>query len=259
MSQPPQPVALITGAARRIGAATAKMLANRGYRVMIHYNRSQHAANLLATEINQQADCTSPHSQALRHGTAATCQGDLSSQTALESICQTTLDTFGRCDLLINNASSFYPTPIGHTSEAQWNDLFASNLKAPFFLSQRLAGELTRHHGAIINIADIHGERPLKDHTVYCMAKSGNVMLTKSLAKELAPHVRVNGIAPGAILWPEDENQNAVPNPDHLQRIPLRKVGGTESITKAIEFLVFDAQFVTGQIINIDGGRTLLQ
>ena len=240
------PVALVTGAARRIGAEIVRGIHADGYRVVIHYYHSGSEASALAEELN-----------AKRPESAATAYADLKSTEQLSILAETVLNTWQRCDLLVNNASAFYPTPVGTTTEEQWEDLMTSNLKAPYFLSQALAPELRRTGGSIINIADINGYRPLAHHTVYCAAKAGNIMLTRSLALELAPEIRVNGIAPGAILWPEDQNKTEMAKPEMLKNIPLQKLGGAESIVDTVRFLIKRSSYITGEIITVDGGKVL--
>jgi len=240
-------VALITGAARRIGAALAESLHQQGYRIIIHYGHSAAAAQTLSQRLNQQ-----------RANSSVCLQADLNDDSQRQLLAQQALSSFGQLDLLVNNASSFYPTAIGSGTTEQWDDLFGSNAKAPFFLSQALAPALRQSGGNIINIADIHAERPLREHTIYCMAKAANVMLTKSLAMELAPQVRVNGIAPGAILWPEQaaeldgEQKNNI-----LKKVPLERPGDPEHIANAVNFLIQANNYVTGQVLSIDGGRSL--
>jgi len=238
-------VALITGAARRIGAAIARTLHQNGINVIIHYRSRQEAAEYLCHELNK-----------LRPHSATSLQADLCDSTALHSLANSAIRYWGRLDILINNASSFYATPIGKSTDEQWDDLIGSNLKAPFFLAQALAEELKRNHGCIINMADIYAQKTRPQHTIYCCAKAGNVMLTKSLAQELAPEVRVNGIAPGAILWPE-ENQNNEIQKTITQRTALKRVGSEADITVAVMFLVDNAAFITGHVMPIDGGRNL--
>jgi pteridine reductase len=240
-----QPVVLITGGARRIGAAIAKTLHSSGFRILIHCHQSQHEAQKLCDYLNQQ-----------RKESAGVLIADLNEQSQIDALSQQAIDYFGQLDALINNASSFYPTPIGITSIEQWDNLFGSNAKAPFFLSQSLTPELRKQHGCIINIADIHADKPLAEHTVYCMAKAANVMLTKSLAKELAPEVRVNGIAPGAILWPESE-LDAQSKHNILAKIPLKRTGQADTIASTVRFLLVENDYITGQIISVDGGRSL--
>lgn len=241
------PVALLTGAARRIGATTARTLHEAGYRVVIHYRESREDAEALCRELN-----------AHRTDSALALQADLSQLQDIETLAKNTLKQWGRIDALINNASSFYPTPIGEANEDHWNDLMSSNLKAPFFLAQALAKGLRTTRGAIINLADIHADRPLKNHPIYCAAKAGNVMLTKSLARELAPEVRVNGIAPGAILWPEQEAElDDDSKASILDRVPLNRPGDPQDIADTILFLLTKAPYITGQIIAVDGGRSV--
>ncbi len=240
------PVALITGGARRIGASIAKQLHTSGYNLVIHYRSSRKDAQILAASLN-----------ALRKNSVVLVSADLTNSADLENLKKDVLAAFGRLDALINNASSFYPTPIEAATEDHWDDLFGSNAKAPFFLSQALSKALIASRGSVINIADIHAKKPLKEHTIYCMAKAANVMLTLSLAKELAPEVRVNGIAPGAIMWPEQaaelspESQQTI-----LEKIPLDRAGNPENIAKTVSYLL-DNDYLTGQVIAVDGGRSL--
>jgi len=241
------PVALITGAARRIGAEIARQLHACGYRVLVHYRTSEAEAQALVAQLNQ-----------TRTDSALALQADLTDLAQIDQLAEAAGGRWGRLDALINNASSFYPTPLSQATEADWDDLIGSNLKAPFFLCQALAPALTASRGAIVNIADIHGQRPLKEHPIYCAAKAGNIMLTQSLARELAPQVRVNGVAPGAILWPE---QTAGPSPGKqetiLQRVPLQRSGDASDIALVVVFLVRQSPYITGQIIAVDGGRSI--
>jgi len=240
-------VALITGAAHRVGKATAIKLHQQNYRIVIHYRHSQTEAQQLAAELNAQR----PHS-------AKCVQFDLNDVAHIQTLADQAVNCFGQVDALINNASSFYPTPIGSAELAQWDDLIASNMKTPFFLSQALTPELKKNRGCIINMLDIHADKPLKHHTIYCMAKAGLAMMTKSLAKELAPEVRVNGISPGVILWPPGEDElNQKTKTEILSRVALKKMGSPEDIAETIYFLLEQAPYITGQIINVDGGRTL--
>lgn len=239
-------VVLITGAAHRLGAATARELHGRGWRVLVHCRQSREKAEELAGELNVK-----------RRNSCQVLQADLGSDAEVQKLAIDAQAVFSRVDALINNASSFYPTPIGTATPEQWDDLFSSNARAPFFLAQALAPELKRRHGAIVNLIDIHAERPLKEHTVYCMAKAAHAMLTLSLAKELAPEVRVNGIAPGAILWPGNQVMTADVQKKILQDIPLQKLGEPQDIARTIAFLLEDAPYITGQIIAVDGGRSL--
>ncbi|MCF6355552.1 MAG: pteridine reductase [Candidatus Polarisedimenticolaceae bacterium] len=240
-------VALITGAAHRIGAQIARTLHDNGMDLTLHYRHSAAAAQALKAEL-----------EATRPGSVALLQADLNQTDLLPGLIHDIQLHFGRLDLLVNNASSFYPTPVASTRIEQWDELINSNLKAPFFLSQAAAPLLRESKGCIINLIDIHAERPLKDHPVYSIAKAGNAMLVKALAQELAPDVRVNGIAPGAILWPE---QALPPNQQEaiLRRTALKRRGAASDIAKSLLFLFKDADYITGQIITVDGGRTLQQ
>lgn len=241
------PVALVTGSAQRIGATIARTLHAAGYNTVIHYRNPKTQAETLTAELN-----------ALRENSAVCIPADLNNAQAIQTLAATALATWGRIDALINSASSFYPTPIGSASEAQWDDLINSNMKAPFFLAQALAPTLAEHQGAIVNIADIYAEKPLAEHAIYCMAKAGNIMLTQSLAQELAPQVRVNGVAPGAILWPEHGGATEQKVQEKmLGKIPLARTGLPEDIANTILFLLRDAHYITGQIITVDGGRSL--
>ncbi|GAA5525766.1 3-oxoacyl-[acyl-carrier-protein] reductase FabG [Microbulbifer aestuariivivens] len=240
--------ALITGAAARLGRAIAREL-HRDHRVIIHYRHSATAAQRLAQELNQ-----------LRPDSAAALQSDLDCAAGCEQLAQQARDLWGGVDVLVNNASSFYPTPIGSASEKDWDQLLDSNLKAPFFLSQALAPSLVERSGCIVNMIDIHAERPMPRHTIYCTAKAGLAMLTKSLALELAPRVRVNGVAPGAILWPEQQTGDAGSEENKartLSRIPLARTGSEADITRTVRFLVDEPSYISGQIIAVDGGRSL--
>ena len=236
---------LITGAAKRIGAVIARRLHAAGARIVIHYRTSSEAAKLLATELNAE-----------RVQSATTYQADLCDIKQLPKIIDYVLLEYGRLDVLINNASSFYPTLVGEITEQQWDDLLCSNLKAPLFLSQAAAPALRDSNGCIINMIDIHGMRPMKGYSVYSAAKAGLYMLTQSLARELGEKVRVNGIAPGAILWPEDE-VNQVSQIELLAKTALKKQGSPDDIAATVLFLVRDASYITGQVIVVDGGRML--
>ena len=236
--------ALITGAAKRLGAATARALHAEGMNLLLHYNKSEAEAQALAAELNK-----------LRPDSAAIAQADLANTQGLESLVKTALQWNG-LDVLINNASSFHPTPIGQIGEDDWDDLMGSNLKAPLFLAQSAAPHLKKNHGCIVNMIDIHAYRPLREHTVYCAAKAGLVMLTLSLAKELGPEVRVNGVAPGPVLWPEAP-MDAATKKSILEATALKRKGSPEDISGAILYLVRDAEYVTGQILAVDGGRSI--
>lgn len=244
MTNSDAPVALVTGSALRLGRQMIISLHQQGYRVIIHYHRSAAAAAELAAKLNQ-----------LTANSAATVQANLTDDVAIAPLAANALACFGRLDLLINNASSFYPTPLAAASLDAWQDLFGSNVKAPYFLSQALAPELAKCQGCIINMVDIHAERPLADHSIYCMAKAALQMMTKALARELAPAVRVNGIAPGAILWPSQD----LPESDKaavLAQVPMQRLGNPTDIANTMLFLA-QAPYVTGQIVAVDGGRSL--
>jgi pteridine reductase len=240
-------VALVTGGAQRIGAALCRALHGAGYKIALHYQSSGEAAATLAEELNR-----------VRDGSAACFQAMLGERSAAEELVGGVLDRFGRVDLLVNNASAFYPTPIGSITEEDWDTLVGSNLKGPLFLCQAMAVHLAQSGGSIINMIDIHGERPLADYAVYSTAKAGLAMLTRSLARELAPEVRVNGIAPGAILWPvSDDAEDAERRERQLLRVPLGRKGEPGDIAETVLFLADRAPFITGQIIAVDGGRSL--
>ena len=236
---------LITGAARRIGAATAEVLHSHGVNVAIHYRGSEADAAALSAKLNRR-----------RADSAHIFYGDLAADGEPASLVEDVLRWSDRLDILINNASSFYPTPLGTITENQWLELVGSNLKAPLFLSQAAMPHLKSSRGVIVNIIDIHAKRPLRDHAVYGSAKAGLAMLTRSLAKDLAPDIRVNGVAPGAIAWPENDMTDAVKK-NIVEQIPLGRSGDPADIANAVVFLVRDATYSTGQIIAIDGGRSL--
>ena len=238
------PVALITGAAKRIGAAMACKLHSEGYRIIIHYGHSKDDAFALTEKLNSQ------------RANSATClQANLCNSDEVKALGKKALDVWGQLDVLVNNASSFYPTPVGDISEDDWDSLVGSNVKGPLFLSQALAPALKASKGCVINMVDMHIDRPLPSHSVYLIAKSGLASLTQSLAIDLAPNVRVNGIAPGAILWPEREMDDAEKD-KLLSSIPLGELGTPEDIANTLSFLV-SAPYITGQIIYVDGGRGL--
>ncbi|MGD9389588.1 MAG: pteridine reductase [Thioalkalispiraceae bacterium] len=237
-------VVLITGAAHRIGAMTARMLHAQGMNLVLHYRSSDEAAKALRDELLAQ-----------RADSVILIKADLHETRQLPKMVKAAEERWGRLDVLINNASSFYSTEIGHVTETQWDDLIGSNLKAPFFLSQAAAPFLKQHHGCIVNIVDIHAERPLKAFPIYSMAKAGLVMMTKSLACELGPEIRVNAIAPGAILWPEHLDEAG--KEKIVSRTFLKRKGEPTDIAKAILFLIKDAEYMTGQILAVDGGRSL--
>lgn len=238
-------VVLVTGAARRIGAAIVTRLHENGADVAIHYRSSSQEADSLAARLNEQ-----------RAGSAATFQADLLDVAAIEPLISAVVAWQGRLDGLVNNASTFYPTPVGSITEADWEDLMGSNLKAPLFLSQAARPELESRNGAIVNIVDIHAQRPLRNHAVYGPAKAGLAMLTRSLAKDLAPQIRVNGVSPGAILWPEDGLSDAAQQ-SILRQVPLQRPGDPDDIAGCVLYLLSDAGYVTGQVIAVDGGRSV--
>lgn len=236
---------LVTGAARRIGAALVRGFHAEGANVAIHYHRSGHDAQALCEELN-----------ALRRDSAMTIGADLMDAAAMPRIVERVTSTFGRLTVLINNASTFYPTPLGRITAAQWDDLIGTNLKAPLFLSQAAALALKESHGLVLNLVDIHAQRPLPEHTVYSAAKAGLAMLTRSLARELSPEVRVNGIAPGPILWP-DGGIDATTKHEIVSKTLLKRKGNPEDIVRAALFFAKDAPYVTGQILAVDGGRSV--
>jgi len=238
-------VILVTGAARRIGAAIVTRLHEDGAAVAIHYRSSAKDADDLAARLN-----------AARPDSAATFQADLLDLQQIPSLVAAVCDWHGRLDALVNNASTFYPTPVGSITEAHWDDLMGSNLKAPLFLSQAVTRELEKRRGAIVNIVDIHSDRPLRNHAVYGPAKAGLAMLTRSLAKDLAPSIRVNGVSPGAILWPEDGLSDAAQQ-SILRQVPLQRPGDPADIADCVLYLLRDADYVTGQVIAVDGGRSV--
>jgi pteridine reductase len=237
--------ALVTGAAKRIGAVIARTLHGSGANVAIHYLSSSAAADELAADLNSR-----------RPGSAFTVSADVRDVRALEQMAKRVLERTQRLDILVNNASSFYPTRIGTITNEQWHDLVDSNLKAPLFLSQAVLPALRAARGVIVNIVDVHAQRPLRDHPVYGAAKAGLAMLTRSLAKDLGPDVRVNGVSPGAILWP-DEGMSEGLRAAIIKQTALKRSGTPEDIAAAVLFLVRDAPYVTGQIIAVDGGRSV--
>lgn len=240
-----RPVALITGAGKRVGAVIARTLHAAGYDLALHYRHSAADAELLAATLERQ-----------RSDSTFTVQAELADLDALPAMVQRVLARFGRLDALVNNASAFYPTPVGSATVTQWNELFASNAQAPFFLAQAVTPALREARGAIVNMVDIYAERPLANHPIYCMAKAALEAMTRSLALDLGPDVRVNGVAPGAVMWPSDgkpyDDQQAM-----LARTPLQRAGSPEDVAGAVLWLLRDAPFVTGHIIRVDGGRTL--
>lgn len=240
-----RPIVLVTGGARRVGAVIARTLHAAGYDLALHCRHSVAEAEALATELEQ-----------LRADSTLVLQADLADPEAPAALIDTLLAQTGRLDALVNNASAFFPTPVGSATLTQWDDLFASNARAPFFLAQAATPALRAARGAIVNLVDIYAERPLADHPLYCMAKAALAAMTRSLALDLAPEVRVNGVAPGAVLWPNNgmayTDQQAL-----LARTPLERAGSPEDVAGAVRWLLRDAPFVTGHIIAVDGGRTL--
>jgi pteridine reductase len=238
-------VVLITGGARRVGAQIARTLHAAGANLFIHYRTSAAAAIALADEFN-----------AIRPHSAAIHAAHLLAEGAPETLMAAALQEFGRLDVLINNASSFYPTPVGQITQPQWDDLIGSNLKAPLFLSQAATPALREQRGLIINMIDIHALRPLKAHPVYSVAKAGLAMLTRSLARELGPEVRVNGIAPGPVLWPEEAMEGDLKQ-EIIAKTALKRHGTPQDVARTALFLAQDAPYITGQIIAVDGGRSI--
>jgi len=240
-------VALITGAARRIGAEIANTLHTAGLNVVLHYNYSETEANRLCSIFNER-----------RPNSAVAIKFCLADSDNYTPLIKQAVRSWGHLDVLVNNASRFYKTPLTNIDESSWDDLINSNLKAPFFLSHAASEYLSKQKGCIINLTDIHAEKPLRDYSIYCVSKAGLVMLTKSLAKELAPNIRVNAIAPGTMIWPEGDNELTEQQMQKIiDKTALQRHGMPEDIAKAVLFLIKDADYVTGQILAIDGGRTL--
>jgi len=235
----------VTGGAKRLGAAMARRLHAAGASVVVHYHRSREAADQLVAELH-----------AVRAGSTLAVRGDLNDVDCLPALVARAVERFGRIDVLINNASTFYPTPVGTITAAQFDDLIGTNLRAPLFLSQAAAPALRETRGLIINMVDIHARRPLRAHPVYSAAKAGLVMLTKSLARELGPEVRVNGIAPGPVLWPERDLDKSL-KAEIVAKTALKRSGSPEDIARTALFLATEAPYVTGQVIAVDGGRSL--
>ena len=237
--------ALITGAARRVGEVMARALHSAGANLVLHYRSSADEAQALARELNS-----------ARADSATLAAADLLDAAAVKALAHTAVAAFGGLDILVNNASSFYPTPLGDIGEDDWNDLIGTNLKAPLFLAQAAAPALRERNGLIVNLADIHGLRPLRRYPVYCIAKAGLLMLTKSLARDLGPEVRVNAIAPGPVMWPEDGVDEAL-REKIIERTALKRGGSAEDVARALLFFACEAPFVTGQILAVDGGRSI--
>jgi pteridine reductase len=240
-------VVLVTGGAKRVGAAICRRLHAAGANIVIHYRSSLYEALALRAELNE-----------LREGSANCVQGDLLDVVALKGLIEDSINCFGHLDALVNNASSFYATPLDKVNEGHWNDLMGTNLRAPLFLAQAAAEELRRRHGTIVNIADIHSERPMHRHVLYSAAKAGLVALTKGLAQELAPQVRVNAVSPGVIIWPEDQEwQDEEVRRKIVEHTLLKREGNPEDIARTVKFLIADALYITGQVIAVDGGRSI--
>lgn len=238
-------VALITGGAQRVGAMTARLLHAAGANLVLHYRNSRQQALDLQSELN-----------ALRNNSVILVQADLLEIIKLKAIIKSCIEQWGRLDILVNNASSFYPTPMGKVTENDWDDLIGSNMKAPFFLSQAAAPYLEKQNGCIISIVDIHAWRPMEGHSVYNMAKAGLAMQVKTLAFELGPKIRVNGVAPGAIMWP-DNDMDDITKQRIVSRTYLKRKGSAQDIARTVLFLAANADYITGQVIAVDGGRSL--
>ena len=241
-------VVLITGGARRVGAAISRRLHAAGANLVVHYRSSATEARALKDDLAQS-----------RAGSVVLVQGDLLKPANLSGLIKDAIKAFGKLDALVNNASSFYPTPMGEITEKAWDDLVGTNLKVPLFLSQAAARELRKTHGSIVNIIDIHAEFPMKNYVVYNTAKGGLVALTRSLARELGPEVRVNGVAPGTIIWPDDEAwKDELARQRIMNQTALKRVGEPDDIAKTVEFLLVSAPYVTGQVLAVDGGRSVM-
>lgn len=240
----PDKTALITGAAQRVGAAITRQLHAANMNVVIHYLHSRQAAEELTAELND-----------IRPGSAWAVAADLCDPAALSTLIAEAIAFGNRLDVLVNNAAAFYPTPLAQITESNWTELMEVNLKAPLFLAKHAAEELREHGGCIINIADVHAERPLKEYMLYSTSKAGLVMLTKALARELAPDIRVNAVSPGAVLWPEE--MDTITQQKIISHIPLKRRGNPEDVARAVLYLIRDADYVTGEILTVDGGRAI--
>jgi pteridine reductase len=240
-----RPVVLITGAARRVGATIARTLHAAGYDLALHCRHSRSDLDALIDEL-----------EAMRTRSTLALQAELADVERLPELIAATVECFGGLDGLVNNASAFYPTPIGTITAAQWDELFAANVRAPLFLAQAAAPLLAARKGAIVNLVDIYAERPLEQHSVYCMAKAALAMATRALALDLAPDIRVNGVAPGAVLWPQAGKAHS-DQQQLIERTPLGRAGTPEDVASAVLWLLRDTPFVTGQVIRVDGGRSL--
>jgi pteridine reductase len=237
-------VALITGAARRVGAAITRKLHAAGANIVLHYRSSADDAEAISKALNE-----------IRPNSVVIVEADLLDAGQLQALPEIATSNFGSLDILVNNASTFYPTPVGDITEIDWHDLMGTNLKAPLFLSQAASTALRISNGLIVNIADIHGQQPLARHTVYSLAKAGVIMLTKSLARELGPSIRVNAIAPGPVMWPEDGMDKAL-QAKIIDRTALKRGGTPDDVARAVLFFATEAPYVTGQILAVDGGRS---
>ena len=241
-------VVLVTGGARRVGAAISRRLHGAGANLVVHYRSSATDARALKAELTKS-----------RPDSVVLVQGDLLKAANLSGLIKDAVKAYGRLDGLVNNASSFYPTPMGEISETAWDDLIGTNLKAPLFLSQAAARELRKNHGSIVNIIDIHAEFPMKSYVVYNIAKGGLLALTRSLARELGPEVRVNGVSPGTIIWPDDEAwKDDLARQRIMNQTALKRIGEPDDIAKTVEFLLTAAPYVTGQVLAVDGGRSVM-
>jgi pteridine reductase len=239
-------VVLVTGGAKRVGAAISRRLHAAGATIVLHHHSAKAEAQQLASALN-----------AKRANSAATVQANLLNAAELPELVRTAVTRFGRLDALVNNASSFHPTPLGEIKLSDWDDLMGTNLRAPLLIAQAAAPHLKKSGGCIVNITDIHADRPLKNYVVYSVAKAGLAALTRSLARELGPEVRVNGVAPGPVLWPEDDSFDELARQRVISHTLLKRAGEPEDVAGAVYFLVADAPYVTGQIIAVDGGRSV--
>ena len=245
MSQPAKTI-LITGGAKRIGRQMAITLHHAGHNIVVHYRSSAGAATELVNQLNAE-----------RERSAIALQGELLDTASIPALVEKAANAFGSLDVLINNASTFYPTPIELLQDEFWNDLVGSNLKAPAFMVKACVPYIRERNGSIINIVDIHARKPMANHPIYCSAKAGLEMLTMSLARDLAPDIRVNGVSPGAILWPENDNGMADPQ-EILNKIPMGRMGQPDDVAKLVRFLIDEGDYITGQIIAVDGGRSVV-
>ena len=240
-------VVLVTGGAKRVGAAICRRLHAAGASLLVHYRSSAIEARALQVELN-----------ARRPDTVAVAPADLLKVASCGQLVKAALKQFERLDAVVNNASSFYATAVGEITEQAWDDLVGTNLKAPLFLAQAAAPELKKHHGCIVNVVDIHVDLPMRNHAVYTAAKGGLAALTRALARDLGPEVRVNGIAPGTILWPDDETwRDEVARQRIINQSALKRIGEPDDIARTVQFLIADAPYITGQIIAVDGGRSI--